>query len=57
VAIEAWVLKREPTVRRMTPRRRTAWIVVGCVTTAAIIGLGAIVLFFVLLFEHCSGGC
>ncbi len=57
LALEAWVLKREPTIRRMAPRRRTAWIVFGCVTTAAIVGLGAIVLFFVMLFEHCSGGC
>ena len=57
LALEGWLLTHERTVRHMAQRRRAVWVVIGCLTTAAIGALGGTVLFFALLFEQCSGGC
>ena len=57
LALEGWLLTHERTVRHMAQRRRAVWVVIGCLTTAAIGALGGTVLYFALLFEQCSGGC
>ena len=57
LALEGKLLTYERNIRRMSKRRRAFWVVVGCVTTAAVAALGASVLFFILLVEHCAEGC
>lgn len=57
LALEGKLLTYERNIRRMSRRRSAFWVVVGCVTTAAAAALGASVLFFALLFEHCAEGC
>ncbi|MDQ3631067.1 MAG: hypothetical protein M3417_07330 [Actinomycetota bacterium] len=57
LALEARLLAHERTVRRMSPRWRALWVVLGCTMTAAVAALGAGVFFFVLLLEHCADGC
>ena len=57
LALEGWLLTHERTVRHMAQRRRAVWVVIGCTTTAIIAALGASVLFFAALLDHCAGGC
>ena len=57
LALEGWLLTHERTVRHMAQRRRAVWVVIGCTTTAIIAALGASVLFFAALLDHCSEGC
>ncbi len=58
LALESWLLTHARTVRRMSQRRRTVWVVIGCTMTAIVAALGASVLFFVALLNHCAAeGC
>lgn len=58
LALEGPLLTRERTIRRMSGRRRAVWVVVGCITTAALVALEVSVFFFVALMKACSpDGC